>query len=54
MIVPVNTNINKAGEIGEQHRQHRFYILPRGTMRRFYLEHHYSNDNGQYAIAEGF
>ena len=54
MIVPINPNINKTEDIAEKYRKKRLKSAKVIARRRFHLENHDGDDNGDHSISEGF
>src|SRR5215472_5236826 len=54
MVVPVNTQIDKAQYVGEKCGKHRVQSLPVCARRNSQFEHENRNKDGNYTIAESF
>jgi hypothetical protein len=54
MIVPVNSYINEAHDIGEKNRQQRFQGGELDAVRHSQFEHHDGDDDRENTIAERF
>src|SRR3954467_15288247 len=54
MVVPVNTDINKTEQVTNENRKQRMQRIKFSGVRYFKLQHHNSDDDGQYAITKCF
>ena len=52
MVIPKNADVGEAERIGEEHRQPGPECGKIGALRRFYVQHHDGDDDGNHSISE--
>jgi hypothetical protein len=54
MVVPIDTDVNEAQNVAQQHRQDRFQRSKVNRVGNFQFQHHDRDDDGKNAITERF
>src|SRR5882757_7903462 len=52
MVVPIDAEVNKAENVGQEHRQDWSKRCEIGTVRHLHFQHHNRDDDGDNAVAE--
>jgi len=54
VVVPIDSDVEEAQDVGEKDRQQGAEVLEAVTMGNFQLQHHDGDDDGDDTVAEGF